>query len=80
MENTRRRELPTDLANGLRSARSAQGLGLREAARIIGITPGYLTLLEQGKRFPSLGVALRLAATLDLSREPAAKLLELTAR
>jgi len=66
IENTRRHVLPADLAAQLRAARLYRGLGLRELARHVGLTPGYLTLLEQGKRCPSLAVARDLVTALEL--------------
>lgn len=58
MENTRRphpgRHLPpADFGPTLTAARNRAGLGLRQAARKAGVSPGYWCLLEQGKRSPS---------------------------
>lgn len=67
---TTRHVLPPDLAAELHCARLRRGLGLREAARQVGIRPGYLTLLEQGKRCPSVAVAHELAMALALELSP----------
>lgn len=75
-----RRTLPPVVAAALREARQARGLGLREAARRAGIYPGYLCLLEQGKRCPSLAVAQDLVDELDLDRALALELLTLARR
>jgi transcriptional regulator with XRE-family HTH domain len=50
----------------LRAVREAQGLGLREAARLAGINPAHLSQVEQGKAMLSLGALLRLARVLGL--------------
>lgn len=50
--------------------------GWREAARKVGILPGYLCMLEHGDRCPSRAVAHDLIAALDLDPEVAAWLLE----
>lgn len=59
-----RRTPPETFAPTLKSARAATGLGLREAARAIGITSSYLHALEAGRRCPSRTVAERIAAAL----------------
>jgi len=65
-EDTWRSEIGPDLGRELRAARRAQGWSYRTAARRIGISPGYLWLLEAGTRAPSLDVALDLARALQL--------------
>lgn len=75
-----RRTLPPAIAAALREARQARGLGLREAARRVGVWPGYLCLLEQGKRCPSLAVAQDLVDELGLNRVLALELLALAPR
>lgn len=75
-----RHYLPADLAAALRAARLRRVGGLRRCAGQVGISPGYLCMLEQGKRCPSVAVARDLAAVLKLEqREPdlAARLLAL---
>lgn len=54
---TPQRHLDPLIAQSLRSARRRQGWSLRRAAEIVGISAGYLCLLEQGKRVPSTIVA-----------------------
>ena len=76
VEHSARHVLPAVLAVELRAARRRRGLGLREAARKIDITAGYLTLLEQGKRCPSVEVADDLIAALALPRGIALRLLD----
>lgn len=75
LEHPPRHLLPADLAAALRDARLTRGLGLRQTARELGISPGYLTLLEQGKRCPSVAVARDLATVMELAPELAAQLL-----
>jgi transcriptional regulator with XRE-family HTH domain len=58
----------------LRTARERAGLGVREAARQAGLSPGYVAHLEAGDRCPSRTVAARLAAVLELDDEERAQL------
>jgi transcriptional regulator with XRE-family HTH domain len=69
-----RRTLPPAIADGLRVARHAQRLSFRAAAERVGILPGYLCLIEQGKRCPSVAVAEDLIAGLRLDPELAEQL------
>lgn len=62
-----RRTPPPELGPMLNAARLRAGYGLREAARVLGITPGYLVHLEAGRRCPSRTVALSLADGLALT-------------
>lgn len=39
--------------HAIRALRKAQGLSLRELARLAEVEPGYLSQVEQGKRDPS---------------------------
>ncbi|GAA3255967.1 helix-turn-helix domain-containing protein [Streptomyces lavendulae] len=59
-----RRIPPESFGPTLRTARAAAGLGLREAARAIGIPSSYLHALEAGQRCPSRTVAERIAVAL----------------
>ncbi|WP_405489098.1 helix-turn-helix domain-containing protein [Streptomyces sp. NBC_00096] len=59
-----RRIPPEAFGPTLRAARAAAGLGLREAARSIGIPSSYLHALEAGQRCPSRTIAERIAAAL----------------
>jgi len=56
------RHLDPVIAQNLRSARQRRGWTLRVAAEVIGISTGYLCLIEQGKRVPSTVVAACLVA------------------
>lgn len=51
----------------LKVARTRAGLGLREAARHIGISSSYLADLERGSRCPSVPVAADLHRVLQLT-------------
>ncbi len=42
----------TQFGETLRQLREAQGLGLRETAAIVGISPAYLNRIERGKEHP----------------------------
>lgn len=55
----------------LSAARMRAGLGLRQAARLIGISHTYLYRLEQGARCPSTVVAEELIRALNLAGEEA---------
>jgi transcriptional regulator with XRE-family HTH domain len=51
----------------LREAREAQGLGLREAARLVGISATHVARLETGEdRKPSIETLVRISDALDL--------------
>ena len=56
---------PTSLPP-LRAVRIAHGLGLRETARLAGITPAHLSRVERGERQLSVDALGRLAAVLGL--------------
>lgn len=64
-----RRTPPQALGPMLRAARERAGLGQGESARQAGVTQGYLWLLENGQRCPSMAVAERLADVLALTLE-----------
>lgn len=70
-----RHQLPADLAAELRSARLRVG-GLRYCAGLVGISPGYLSLIECGKRCPSVTVAWSLRKALNLKPALTDRLLE----
>lgn len=70
-----RRTPPATFGPALRQARERAGLGLREAARDIGLSSGYLANLEAGERCPSVTVAHRIADTLDLNETERAQVL-----
>lgn len=70
MRGTReRRDLPEHLGLMLRTARERKGLGVREAARLIGVSHSYVIGLEHSERCPSSTMAGRLADTLGLTEE-----------
>jgi transcriptional regulator with XRE-family HTH domain len=51
----------------LREARTMQGLGVRELARRIGVTPSMVSQLERGKVMPSVTTLAAIARELELS-------------
>ena len=76
MENTYeprpgRHQPPPDFGPTLTAARNRAGLGLRAAARAAGISPGYLCLLEQGRRSPSETTAEALIDALNATGQDA---------
>ena len=71
----RRNLLPADLADGLRRARQARGLSLRQAAREAGISAPFLSRLERAERCPRTAVAARLVRALQLHDDLADELL-----
>lgn len=64
-----RRTPPAGLGELLNRARLRAGYRLRECARQLGISPGYLVDLEAGRRCPSRTVAQLLADGLALTEE-----------
>jgi len=69
------RHLDPVIAQNLRSARQRRGWTLRVAAEVIGLSTGYLCLIEQGKRVPSAVVAASLVAVYsDMPVDVVAKL------
>lgn len=69
-----RRTPPAELGPMLRAARERAGLGLRQAARRAGLSPGHVVHLEVGSRCPSRSVAEQLAAVLELDDDEQAQL------
>ncbi|MFJ4623061.1 helix-turn-helix domain-containing protein [Streptomyces sp. NPDC088812] len=61
-----RRTPPEGLGPLLREARETARLTPAETARRVGVTASYLAKLERATRCPSVTVAQRLAAVLDL--------------
>jgi transcriptional regulator with XRE-family HTH domain len=61
-----RHTLPPEIGRELRAARNASTYTMREFAQAVGISKPYLILLENGQRAPSIVVADRLIAVLDL--------------
>jgi transcriptional regulator with XRE-family HTH domain len=53
------------LGNAIKVVRTATGLKQRDVAAKIGVTANYMSLVEGGKREPSLAFLNRLAKTLE---------------
>ena len=60
----------------VRAIRVAQGVRHGELAQRARVNPGYLTLIEQGKRQPSQVVISRIAAALGLALDDVTYLTE----
>jgi transcriptional regulator with XRE-family HTH domain len=56
-----------DLARAIKLIRTASGMKQKEIAVKVGVTPNYLSLVENGKREPSISFLKRLAAVLGIS-------------
>lgn len=69
-----RHEIGPELGAELRGRRRARGLSQRRAARLIGISQGFLWQLEQGSRAPRGEVAEALIEVLRVEPGPAAAL------
>jgi transcriptional regulator with XRE-family HTH domain len=54
------------LGNAIKVVRTASGLRQRELARKIGVTANYMSLVEGGKREPSIALLNRLAKGLGI--------------
>lgn len=61
------RTLPPEVAASIRQCRLDAGLSVREAARRAGISPGFWSSLESGRRAPSLGTVVGLLRTLSFT-------------
>jgi len=55
-----------DYGKALRIARAASGLQQQELARRAGLTPSYVSLVEMGKRNPSVGAIKKLSQALQI--------------
>ncbi len=55
------------LGQMLRDTRVAKGLGLRELARRVNLTPSYVSDIENDRRVPAEDVLRKLGTELDLS-------------
>ena len=74
------REAPDAMALTLRRAREARGLTTREVATRIGVSPGFITLIETGRKRPGAETARALAGALGLPEEPLLAWVELGGR
>jgi transcriptional regulator with XRE-family HTH domain len=64
--NPNRQALRKDLGARLRRAREEKGLGLRELARRIGVSPSMLSQIETGKSEPSISTLFTIVSELSL--------------
>ena len=64
--NASRQGLRKDLGARLRQAREEQGIGLRELARRIGVSPSMLSQIETGKSEPSISTLFTIVSELSL--------------
>lgn len=55
-----------DYGKALRIARAAAGLQQQELAKKAGLTPGYISLVEMGRRKPSSGALRKLSRALGI--------------
>ena len=55
-----------DYGKALRIARAAAGLQQQELAKKAGLTPGYISLVEMGRRNPSRGALRKLSRALGI--------------
>lgn len=53
----------------LREIREKKGLSLREAARLAGVSPTLLSLVETGKRKPTSALLVKLASVLSVPQD-----------
>ena len=60
------RQLRRTLARNIRTAREACGLTMTEAARRAGMSQAYWSMLEDGKRWPSRKMVVRMTKVLGL--------------
>ena len=72
---TQRRTIPPELGAELRAARVTQGLGIREAARLVGTDRGYLSRIERGLRCPRPAMALVMVSVYALDERVATRLM-----
>ncbi len=55
-----------ELARAIKLTRTASGMKQKEIAVKVGVTPNYLSLVENGKREPSISFLKRLATVLGV--------------
>lgn len=58
---------PTTFGHRIREARLRMGLGLRELARQLDLTPSYISDIENDRRIPAEDVIRQLGVALELS-------------
>jgi transcriptional regulator with XRE-family HTH domain len=68
MEAFRHRKM-NELGELLRTGRTTLGLTQQAVAESAGVGPSYVSLLERGRRKPSLNVAVRIADTIGVERD-----------
>jgi transcriptional regulator with XRE-family HTH domain len=54
------------LGNAIRVVRTAAGMRQRAVAKKLGVSPNYISLIERGKREPSISLLNRLAHVLEV--------------
>lgn len=74
-----RKPFPHSLAERLQEARIANGLGLRELARLTGLSPAYLSQVEHGDRCPRPFTIERLAMVMHMESDLQEALLSVAA-
>jgi transcriptional regulator with XRE-family HTH domain len=67
VDDERPQQLGRDLGPRLNAARREAGVGLRALARQIGVSPGLISQVENGKIAPSVSTLYAIATTLGLS-------------
>lgn len=61
-----KRVQPLTFGEGLRAARQAHGYSLRDLGKLVGVSPPFLSDVENDRRVPSEGVLARIAGALGL--------------
>jgi transcriptional regulator with XRE-family HTH domain len=59
----------SNLSSQIRAARTARHLSLSQVARMSGVSTSHLGRIEQGERFPSAKVLMKVAAPLGLDEK-----------
>ena len=67
MDDDRPQQLGPELGQRLSAARKGAGIGLRALARQLGVSPGLISMVENGKIAPSVSTLYAIATTLGLS-------------
>ena len=58
---------PDELGRRLRAVRAARGMSLRAVAKLIDVSPSFVSQVELGKASPSVGTLYALVTALGLS-------------